>query len=48
MRCSFIKNVKERKKNAAFFYKEKKRTQRMQRSFYKKNECPTLVYGWNY
>ena len=32
MRCSLIKNVKERKKNAAFFSKEHKRTQRMPHS----------------
>ena len=32
---SFIKNVKRMQTNAAFFYKERKRTQRTQCSFIK-------------
>ena len=32
----------EDKKNVPFFYKERKRTQRSERSF-EKNGCPTLV-----
>ena len=33
-------------KNGTFFYKERKRTERMERSF-EKNGCPTLVKASN-